>query len=151
MIRNNLNFSAFISIVLLGFTLLSDCWTRSVCWAGDRDPLVVTIVPSKDSYCQLEPVAVTLEVKNAPGRNVDVLDHVLPYRDIKFYICDKDGHSAPETKYCTEMMMVPYIGSYPFAFPSRPGTDVRFRQRLALNLFCDMTSPGAYTVEVRFP
>jgi len=117
------------------------------------DPRVtITTVAHKREYRQLEPIEVEVKLKNVCGHSLVCFFNKFGGIDVfgrYKVIVSKDGSLVPATAF--------FSGDVPRGlrddgeaswFGSR---DAAHSERLVLNLFCDMTSPGTYDVLIKFP
>ncbi len=153
---------ACLSLVLIASTantgfLRADA--PSGAWPSDEDfnlaitdTLAVRASVQKDALSQLDPIIVSVEVKNISDNHRWLPSFNNVYLDYKLQVLDKDGKLLPKTLFRRfEASTVGYVGasagSAGRAFA--PGDTVR--AELIPNLVYDMTRPGTYTIVVYVP
>lgn len=107
--------------------------------------LDVRVTSSKPRYDVLEPVVITVEIRNQPGRQETIIINKPLYQRFRVSVYDKNGREVSQTTYGRRM------AHHGFSLDRTAGDTVRVSGKLAVNLLRDMTQPGKYTVVVSVP
>lgn len=114
--------------------------------------LSVTVKAARKEFHQLDPVILSVEIKNPAASDCYAIlgNGPYKYKAIILIVTDGDGCSMPPTVYHLVGLVSPVGGSGPEGKYLRPSESVR--SEIVANLIRDMSRPSEYTivVEIRF-